>query len=120
MHLGLLPGAGGTQRLPRIVGPEQAAPDMVTSGKHVDAKTSLAAGLFDEVVPEGQLRSGAVALAQRVMAEKRPLRKVRDQNDKVWRRAASGNCSQSFARRMPRKFRGFLAPSTTFAASKLP
>ena len=68
VHLGLLPGAGGTQRLPRIVGPEQAL-QMVTSGAHVDAKTCLAAGLLDEIVPEGELRAGALAFAKKVLAE---------------------------------------------------
>ena len=37
---------------------------MVTSGEHVDAKTSLAAGLLDEIVPEGELRAGAIALRE--------------------------------------------------------
>src|SRR5262245_38477700 len=82
VHLGLLPGAGGTQRLPRIVGVEQAL-EMVTSGKHVDAKTAHAAGLIDEIVPEGELRPAAIALAKKVIAEKRPLKKVRDLSDKV-------------------------------------
>ena len=65
VNLGLLPGAGGTQRLPRIVGPEQAL-QMVTSGAHVDAKTCLAAGLLDEIVPEGELRAGGIAFAKKV------------------------------------------------------
>src|ERR1041384_8079782 len=60
VNLGLLPGAGGTQRLPRIVGVEQAL-DMVTSGKHVDAKSAHAAGLVDELVAEDALRAGAIA-----------------------------------------------------------
>jgi 3-hydroxyacyl-CoA dehydrogenase len=109
VHLGLLPGAGGTQRLPRIVGPEQAL-EMVTSGKHVDAKTLLAAGLFDEVVPEGQLRSSAIALAQKVIAEKRPLRKVRDQNEKVLAARGKPELFAEFRKANARKFRGFLAP----------
>ena len=82
VKLGLLPGAGGTQRLPRIVGPEQALA-MVTSGEHIDAKKAHAAGLIDELVAEGELRSGAIAYARKVIAENRPLKKVRDLNDKV-------------------------------------
>src|ERR1043166_695729 len=58
VHLGLLPGAGGTQPLPRSVGAE-AAMDMVTSGKHVDAKTCHSWGLIDELVAEGSLRASA-------------------------------------------------------------
>jgi 3-hydroxyacyl-CoA dehydrogenase len=109
VHLGLLPGAGGTQRLPRIVGPEQAL-EMVTSGKHVDAKTSHAAGLVDEIVPEGQLRSGAIALAKKVVAERRPLKKVRDLNDKVVAARGRPEIFAEFRKANARKFRGFLAP----------
>jgi 3-hydroxyacyl-CoA dehydrogenase len=109
VHLGLLPGAGGTQRLPRIVGPEQAL-DMVTSGKHVDAKSAHAAGLVDELVPEGELRAGAVAFAKRVLAEKRPLRKVRDSNEKVEVARGKPEIFSEFRKANARKFRGFLAP----------
>ena len=109
VHLGLLPGAGGTQRLPRIVGPE-AALDMVTSGKHVDAKSSLAAGLLDEIVPEGELRAGAIAYAKKVLAEKRPLRKVRDMNEKVEAARGKPELFADFRKANARRFRGFLAP----------
>ena len=109
VHLGLLPGAGGTQRLPRIVGPA-AALDMVTSGRHVDAKSSLAAGLLDEIVPEGELRAGAIAYAKKVVAEKRPLRKVRDMNEKVEAARGKPELFAEFRKANARKFRGFLAP----------
>ena len=63
VNIGLLPGAGGTQRLPRIVGVEKAL-EMVTSGQHVPAKAAHAMGLFDELVEEGKLREGAIAFAK--------------------------------------------------------
>src|SRR5204862_2357271 len=75
--LGLLPGAGGTQRLPRVVGVENAL-EMVTSGQHVPAKAALAMGLVDEIVDEGNLRTGAIAFAKDVVAQGKPLKKVRD------------------------------------------
>src|SRR5512138_3150969 len=109
VHLGLLPGAGGTQRLPRIVGPEQAL-QMVTSGAHVDAKTCLAAGLLDEIVPEGELRTGGIAFAKKVIAEKRPLRKVREMNEKVEAARGKPEIFAEFRKANARKFRGFLAP----------
>lgn len=109
VNLGLLPGAGGTQRLPRIVGP-QAALDMITSGKHVDAKTSHAAGLIDELVIEGELRKGAIDFAKKVVAEKRPLKKVRDLNDKVEAARGKPEIFADFRKANARKFRGFLAP----------
>jgi 3-hydroxyacyl-CoA dehydrogenase len=109
VHLGLLPGAGGTQRLPRIVGPEQAL-DMVTSGKHVDAKTLHAAGLIDELAPEGELAAAALAFAKKVIAEKRPLKKVRDLNDKVVAARGKPEIFDNFRKANARRFRGFLAP----------
>jgi 3-hydroxyacyl-CoA dehydrogenase len=109
VHLGLLPGAGGTQRLPRIVGPEQAL-EMVTSGKHIDAKTAHAAGMIDELVPEGSLRANAISFAQKVIAEKRPLKKVRDLGDKVEAARGKPELFAEFRKANARKFRGFLAP----------
>jgi 3-hydroxyacyl-CoA dehydrogenase len=123
VHLGLLPGAGGTQRLPRIVGPEQALA-MVTSGAHIDAKTANAAGLIDEIVPEGTLRASAIAFAKKVVAEKRPLKKVRDINDKVEAARGKPEIFADFRKANARKFRGFLAPEynirTIEAAVNLP
>ncbi|GFE80945.1 3-hydroxyacyl-CoA dehydrogenase [Steroidobacter agaridevorans] len=123
VHLGLLPGAGGTQRLPRVVGPEQALA-MVTSGAHIDAKTANAAGLIDEIVPEGSLRASAIAFAKKVVAEKRPLKKVRDMNDKVEAARGKPEIFADFRKANARKFRGFLAPEynirTIEAAVNLP
>ena len=74
VNLGLLPGAGGTQRLPRIVGVQKAL-EMMTSGQHVPASECLAMGLVDELVEEGKLREGAIAYAHKVAAEGRPLKR---------------------------------------------
>ena len=109
VNLGLLPGAGGTQRLPRIVGPEKAL-EMVTSGQHVPAKAALAMGLVDELAPEGDLRNAAIAFAAKVLSEKRPLRKVRDQNEKVEAARGKPEIFSDFRKANARKFRGFLAP----------
>jgi 3-hydroxyacyl-CoA dehydrogenase len=109
VHLGLLPGAGGTQRLPRIVGPQKAL-EMVTSGQHVGAKACLEMGLIDELVQEGELRAGAVAFAKKVLAENRPLKKIRDQNDKVLAARGKPEIFSDFRKANARKFRGFLAP----------
>jgi 3-hydroxyacyl-CoA dehydrogenase len=79
--LGLIPGAAGTQRLPRITGPEHAL-KMITSGVPIDAGEAAERGLLDEVI-EGDLVEGAVAFAKKVVSENRPLAKVRDLNDKV-------------------------------------
>ena len=109
VNLGLLPGAGGTQRLPRIVGPEKAL-QMVTSGQHVGAKSCLEMGLVDELAEEGKLREGAIAFAKKVVAENRPLKKVRDLSDKVEAARGKPEIFTDFRKANARKFRGFLAP----------
>ncbi|MBV9996412.1 MAG: enoyl-CoA hydratase/isomerase family protein [Caulobacteraceae bacterium] len=109
VNLGLLPGAGGTQRLPRISGVEKAL-EMVTSGRHAPAQECLEMGLIDELVPEGQLREGAVAFARKVVAEGRPLKKVRDMNDKMLAARGHPEIFEAFRKANARKFRGFMAP----------
>ncbi len=76
VKLGLLPGAGGTQRLPRVVGLETAL-NMIVSGTPVMAEKLAQTGLFDAMI-EGDLLAGAVAFANKVVAEKRPLKLVRN------------------------------------------
>src|SRR5271154_5257708 len=103
VNIGLLPGAGGTQRLPRIAGVEKAL-EMVTSGQHVPAKQCLEMGLVDEIVSEGQLKQGAIAFARKVVAEKRPLKKVRDLNDKVEAARGHPEIFADFRKANARKF----------------
>ncbi|MEA2738777.1 MAG: 3-hydroxyacyl-CoA dehydrogenase, partial [Acetobacteraceae bacterium] len=75
--IGILPGGGGTQRLPRLVG-AQTALEMITSGRHVPAQEAARLGIIDEVLPEGaNLRQEAVAYARKI-ADARPLPRVRD------------------------------------------
>jgi len=84
-NIGVLPGAGGTQRLPRLIGVE-AALDLITNGKHIDAGKALQLGVIDEIVDGSgfdDLLRGAVACANRIIAAGRPLKRVRDLNDKL-------------------------------------
>jgi 3-hydroxyacyl-CoA dehydrogenase len=76
VKLGILPGAGGTQRLPRVVGVE-AALNMIVSGATVPSEQFKGTALFDEMI-EGDLQAGALAFANKVIAEKRPQKRVRD------------------------------------------
>ena len=75
VKLGILPGAGGTQRLPRVVGLEMAL-NMIVSGTPVASEKLAKTKLFDEII-DGDLMSGAVKFAERIAAT-RPLPKVRD------------------------------------------
>jgi enoyl-CoA hydratase/carnithine racemase len=59
--LGIIPGAGGTQRLPRLIGPSKAK-DLIFSGRHVAAAEALAIGLADKVVPDAEVYSAARSL----------------------------------------------------------
>ena len=113
VHLGLLPGAGGTQRLPRLIG-AQAAADAIANGGHINAPAAHAAGVIDALVDEGDLLEGAKAFARKVISEGAQLRKVRDMNDKV-----TGVDPAIFeaARATARKTRrGFLAPINCIAS----
>ena len=109
VNLGLLPGAGGTQRLPRIVGVEKAL-QMVTSGQHVPAPACAEMGLVDELADEKDLKGSAIAFARKVVAEGRPLKKVRELNDKVEAARGKPEIFDNFRKSIARKTRGFLAP----------
>jgi 3-hydroxyacyl-CoA dehydrogenase len=76
VKLGLLPGGGGTQRLPRLVGVERAL-GMIVSGNPVSARDLKGTELLDAVV-DGDVLPAAIALAERVIAEKLPLKRARD------------------------------------------
>jgi 3-hydroxyacyl-CoA dehydrogenase len=76
VKLGILPGAGGTQRLPRLVGPERAL-NMIVTGTQVVARELAQTALLDEVV-EADVVAAAIAYALRAVGEKMPLKKARD------------------------------------------
>src|SRR6185436_15043890 len=81
VKLGLLPGSGGTQRLPRVVGALQAV-QMMTTGNPVPAEKARALGLVDEIV-QGDLLDGALAFAKKLLAQKKGPRRIRDMTVKV-------------------------------------
>ena len=115
VNLGLLPGAGGTQRLPRIVGPEVAL-DMITSGRPISAKEALAVGVVDALAEEGKLLEKAVEYAQQILAEGRPLQRVRDRQDKVEPARGKPEIFNDFRKKNARAFRGFKAPENIIKA----
>ena len=108
VNLGLLPGGGGTQRLPRAVGVEKAL-QMVTSGVPISASEALEAGLVDRVV-DGDLREGALDFAREKIAEGGELRRIRDNDDKLVSARENPGIFEQFRKAIARKTRGFLAP----------
>ena len=77
VKLGLLPGAGGTQRVPRVAG-VKAALDMITSGNPVPAARAKDMGLIDEIITGDDLAAGAVSYARDLLASGAPLKRIRD------------------------------------------
>lgn len=77
VNLGLLPGAGGTQRVPRVAG-VKAALDMITSGKPIAAAKAKDMGLIDEVLAGEDLEAAAIAYAKDLLASGAPLKRIRD------------------------------------------
>ena len=108
VKLGLLPGAGGTQRLPRIVG-VKAALEMVAIGDPIPAKKAADVGLVDRVVGEDSLEADAIAFAKEI-ADKRPIPRVRDKTV-----APDPEAVAAFQKANGRKMRGFDAPAANIA-----
>ncbi len=79
VHLGLIPGAGGTQRSSRLAGPE-AALELMTTGKPIAAKKALSLNLLDHIVEGEDLLAGALAYAETLLSQNAPMRKVSDIN----------------------------------------
>src|SRR3989442_256308 len=116
VKLGLLPGAGGTQRLPRVVGAPKAL-QMIVSGDPIGADEALAHGLIDAIV-EGDLAAAGVAFAEKVLREKRPLRKIRDLGDKIATARGKPEIFAEFRKSVARQTRGFRAPENCIKAGE--
>jgi 3-hydroxyacyl-CoA dehydrogenase len=108
IKLGLIPGAGGTQRLPRLIGVEKAL-NAILSGTPFGAKQALEDGVVDELTEEGKLRDGALAFARKVIDANMPLRKVRDRNEKIEAVRGKPEIFEKVRKENARKFRGFEA-----------
>jgi len=123
VNLGLLPGAGGTQRLPRIVGAPVAL-DLITSGKPIGAKKAHDYSVIDALADEQYLRRDAMALARKLIDDGAPLARVRDRQDKVEEYRGNREVFENFRKKNARKFRGFKAPENIIkcveAAVELP
>ena len=123
VHLGILPGAGGTQRLPRLVGVPVAL-DLITSGRQFSAQKALDFGVVDALASEDALRADAVKFARKVIDEKIAVTRVRDRQDMVEPYRGNTEIYDEFRQKNARKFRGFPAPENIIkavqAAAELP
>lgn len=123
VKLGLLPGAGGTQRLPRIVG-VSAALDMITSGRFIGAEEALQTGVINAITTEDNLLKDAITFARDKLSEKVSLSHVRDRDEKIKEFRGDPKIFEAFRTKNARKFRGFKAPENIIraieAAVKLP
>ncbi len=109
VHLGLLPGGGGTQRLPRIVGVEVAL-ELIVTGRQIGAAEAHRLGIIDAVTPPKQLRAGALGFARLVVAEKRRLTRIRDRDDMLAPARGDPAIFESFRAQHQNLFRGAKAP----------
>jgi 3-hydroxyacyl-CoA dehydrogenase len=114
IKLGLMPGAGGTQRLPRLAGMEKALA-MILSGDPIDAADALASGIVDEIA-EGDVTAAAIAFARRVLADKRPLTLARNRDDKLISLKRDPSQFDALAAKAARRVGGPVAPARALQA----
>ncbi|USU05286.1 3-hydroxyacyl-CoA dehydrogenase NAD-binding domain-containing protein [Sphingomonadaceae bacterium OTU29LAMAA1] len=108
VKLGLLPGAGGTQRIPRIAGVGMAL-EMTAKGDPIPVKKAQEAGLIDKIVGEDSLEADAIAFAREVR-DKRPIPRASEKEAK-----ADPDAVEAFKKENGRRFRGFEAPAANIA-----
>ena len=116
VKLGLLPGAGGTQRLPRVVGVAEAL-NMIVIGNPIKASKAAENGLVDKLVDDAELADAAIAFAKEV-AGNATHPKTSARNDKLAAAAADPSVFSNFMEKNGRKMRGFEAPAACVEAVK--
>jgi len=107
--LGLLPGAGGTQRAPRLIG-AAAALDLMLSGRHASAKEALRLGLIDHIATSNDIAAEGVAYARSLLADGAPIRRTGEQTAALADRAAQ-QAAIDAARAEVAKKKGLFSPS---------
>jgi len=106
VKLGILPGAGGTQRAPRVMGVNDAL-EMISSGRPLTAQEALEKGLIDRVI-EGDLLQGAIAFCRQLISEKAPLRRIRDIT--INPKDAPAEVFEKWRKQLAKRSRGQIAP----------
>src|SRR5271156_5786138 len=120
VKLGIIPGAAGTQRLPRLAGVAKAV-EMCTTGNPVKAEDALKSGIIDKII-DGDLLTGAIAFAQEVAAK--PAPKTRERHEKLGNAAENAAIFAAARETAAKKARGLKAPQAAIdaieAATKMP
>lgn len=117
IKLGLIPGAGGTQRLPRLIGIEKALP-IILSGNPIPAQQALKDGLVDEIV-EGDLAAGAIAFARQAIASGKTLKRARTMEEKLEAFRANPDAFNEVAAKAAGRNKGLKAPVAAIEAVKM-
>ncbi len=121
VKLGIIPGAAGTQRLPRLAGVAKAV-QMCADGNPISAKDALAAGIIDSIV-EGDLLTGAIAFVKEKIASGEQPPKTRERNEKLGDAATNAPIFEAARAQAKKTARGMLAPQAAIdaveAATKL-
>jgi 3-hydroxyacyl-CoA dehydrogenase len=112
VKLGIIPGAAGTQRLPRLAGVAKAV-EMCTTGNPIKAAEALQFGIVDRII-EGELLPGAIAFAREVAAKSAP--KTRERNEKLRTPADNAPIFAAARETVAKKQRGLLAPVAAITA----
>lgn len=107
VHLGILPGAGGTQRLPRLIGPE-AALEAITTGRQIGTKEAYELGILDEITPPDDLIGTTKRFAEKVIADGCKIRKVSELTEKL--NNVDLSIFDAARKKMARQKRGYEAP----------
>ena len=113
VKLGLIPGAGGTQRLPRLIGIEKAL-EMIVTGEPVGANDALASGLIDSIA-DGDLASAAIAFARNAALRGKPVG-VRDRDERIAPLCADPAAFDQRAERFKKRIQGLEAPAAAIEA----
>ncbi len=122
VKLGILPGAGGTQRLPRLIGAKPAL-DMITTGDFIRAGKAKEVGIIDEIV-EGDLLEGALRFAESAQARGTAGRRIREREDKIAEARGNAALFQDYRAAVKKRARGLISPLRSVdaveAAANLP
>ncbi len=117
IKLGLIPGAGGTQRLPRLIGAQKAL-ELILSGDPVGAPEAKEWGILDELAEEGSLHESAKAFARKLIDRGAPPRRLRDVSEKIDAARGKPEIFETIRKAYARKFRGFEAWERAIASVK--